>query len=103
MAKESEFLQGYNQALSDNKDQLFTLEDMEWAFLRGAILNQRTHKGENFSFSKERTKLIQSLTKQEYDCELEMDRIPADRAPNGWDMFPKIANNSIKLIKILKK
>jgi len=25
-----------------------------------------------------------------WDVEIVMDRIPADRAPNGWDEFPKL-------------
>lgn len=43
------------------KDKLFTLEDLEWAFMRGALINQRTHNGEQFSFSQERNKDIRFL------------------------------------------
>ena len=32
----------------------------------------------------------QPILKTEWDVEIVMDRIPADRAPNGWDEFPKL-------------
>lgn len=100
------FIKGYNQALSDNKDKLFTLEDFNnFILYLSSYHYQAQLQGEKLDFSLYQSPLesfIQSLTKQEYNCELEMDRIPADRAPNGWDIFPKIINNSVKVINLLK-
>lgn len=41
------------------------------------------------------------LTKQqtEWDVEIEMDAIPADRAPGGWDRFPKLDSDDCLILK----
>lgn len=55
----------YNQALSDNKDKLFTLEDMKECF-RGA---RRLLPSNNESIDFQNWyKIFQSLTKQEFNC-----------------------------------
>ena len=47
----------------------------------------------------DRIKLISSKSNI-MNVEIELDSIPADRAPGGWDVFPKIEFNSIKILKI---
>lgn len=85
------FYSGYNQALSDNKDKLFTLEQMESCFFNGGGFKTL----EEFNFC------IQSITKQEYDCELEMYE-PIKNSPSGIDRFINITYNSVKVIKLMK-
>jgi hypothetical protein len=35
----------------------------------------------------------------EIEVEVEMDRIPADLAPDGWDVFPKLDENKCLILK----
>ena len=42
---------------------------------------------------------IQSLQQTEWDVEIEMVSIPADRAPNGWDEFPKLDDDGCLILK----
>lgn len=70
MAKESEFLQGYNQALSDNKDKLFTGKQIVEAIAFGFGICK---KHDRAPFDLEQKEFIQSLTKQEYDIEIEIE------------------------------
>lgn len=88
---EDHYIGGYNQALSDNEDKLFTLEQMESCFFNGGGFKTF----EEFNF------YIQSITKKEYDCELEIYE-PIKNSPSGVDRFVKITNNSVKVIKIIK-
>jgi hypothetical protein len=46
-------------------------------------------------------KHMQSLKQTEWEVEVVMDRIPADLAPGGWDVFPKLdAENCLILKKV---
>ncbi len=85
------FYSGYNQALSDNKDKLFTLEQMESCFFNGGGFKTL----EEFNF------YIQSITKKQYDCELEMYE-PIKNSPSEVDRFINITYNSVKVIKLMK-
>lgn len=51
-------------------DKMFSLEQIEWAFLRGALINQRSHNGETLSFWAETDKDIQSLQQTSWDVEV---------------------------------
>ena len=44
-------------------------------------------------------KHIQSLQQTEWDVEIEMDRVSADRAPNGWDEFPKLDEDGCLILR----
>jgi hypothetical protein len=35
----------------------------------------------------------------EWDVEVEMDRIPADRAPEGWEVFPRLDSKGCLILK----
>lgn len=89
----------FNQSLQDNTDKLFTLEQLEEAYIFGVNAAQETHLPfEDY---------IQSLSKQEYDCELEMEEKcwclkPVRNGCNECIGKPKISNNSVKVVKILK-
>jgi len=93
---------GYNQAIFDNKDKQFTLDDIERVIdimcnNYTLPISKRTGKSE----------IIQSLTKQEYEVELEMEMKYEDHL-EGFEFVlrpsykePKITNNSVKVIKLL--
>ena len=42
---------------------------------------------------------IQSLQQTEWDVEIEMVSIPADRAPNGWDISPKLYEDGCLILR----
>lgn len=44
-------------------------------------------------------KHIQSLQQTEWDVEIVMDRVPADRAPKGWDEFPKLDKDGCLILR----
>lgn len=83
---------GYNQALSDNKDKLFTEKQVKEAILKAWDDSEDTKNIYN---------IIQSLTKKEYGCELEVYE-PIKNSPSEVDRFIKITNNSVKVIKLMK-
>lgn len=103
------------KALFNNKDKLFTLEQAEEIFREGynlclskhfKLLDGKIHPDE-VPFDSEPmdfNETIQSITKQEYDCELEMEEY-SDYDFTGMPCVgfqrPKITNNSVKVIKLL--
>lgn len=121
---------GYNQALSDNKDKLFTLEQLEIAIHNARIRKPSeksaySYQTEFGDFKLTSEEVIQSLTKQEFEVDLEMDykgsichsckqlgnhdEYEGEDCPNchnytTYDHIyePKITNNSIKVIKLIK-
>ena len=44
-------------------------------------------------------KHIQSIQQTEWDVEIVMDRVSADRAPNGWDEFPKLDEDGCLILR----
>jgi hypothetical protein len=44
-------------------------------------------------------KHIQSQQQTEWDVEIEMVSIPADRAPNGWDISPKLDEDGCLILR----
>lgn len=44
----------------------------------------------------------QSLQQTEWEVEVVMDRIPADLAPGGWDVFPKLDTDGCLILKIVE-
>lgn len=61
------FVVGYNQALSDNKEKLFRLEDIRKAILFGVGINTVISDFSNREFNAVEN-FIQSLTKQKWNC-----------------------------------
>jgi hypothetical protein len=91
----------YKKAQSLLSDRRFTLEELEWAFMRGALINQRSHSGEILSFTTERNKDIQSLSQKSWKIEVEMELNLNGR--NGLErasFIPKLTNGKIKILKL---
>ena len=51
------------------------------------------------SIYQETTTKCKSLQQTEWEVEVVMDRIPADLAPGGWDVFPKLDAESCLILK----
>jgi hypothetical protein len=72
------------------QSKLFTLDDMKEAYGRGFL----QHGIKSFN------SLIQSLQQPtEIEVEIVMDKIPADLAPGGWDVFPKLDSQGYLILK----
>lgn len=41
-----------------------------------------------------------NIQQTKWDVEIEMNSIPVDRAPNGWDIFPKLDSDDCLILKI---
>jgi hypothetical protein len=94
------FKVGFQKALEilgDKKfssGQLLNAMDLVWQWMNGEDYGCKT-------LTEVQDKHIQSLQQTEWEVEVIMDRIPADLAPGGWDVFPKLdAENCIILKKI---
>ena len=73
------FKLGFQKALEILGDKKFSEKDMK--------LSYNANEEGWVSFNAFMEDLLQQT---EWDVEIVMDRIPADRAPNGWDEFPKL-------------
>ena len=69
LGHEHGFIEGYNQATSSSKDKLFTLKEMyekiAFWFGRGVLAGKENRVSE---LMPNREKIIQSLSRQEYEC-----------------------------------
>jgi len=106
------FQEGFEEAVELNKDKLFTLEDMRKAYNQGGNdgANYESACGDHDSYEQmdearkesesNYDEFIQSLQQPtEIEVEVEMDRIPADLAPDGWDVFPKLDAKGCLILK----
>jgi hypothetical protein len=97
------FMDGFKTAQELLSDRRFTLEELEWAFMRGALINQRSHNGEILSFTTERTKDIQSLSQKSWKVELEVEKetlYTDDGLDYKGNLIPKLTNGKIKILKL---
>jgi len=109
------FQEGFEEAMELNKDKLFTKEDMRKAYNQGGNdgANYESACGDHDSYEQmdearkesesNYDEFIQSLQQpKEIEVEIVMDKIPADLAPGGWDVFPKLdAKDCLILKKVL--
>ena len=88
------FIKGFKKAMELNKDKLFTLKDLETVWDRSVDYRHNPIHENSFG---ECIKSIQQPI--EINVEIEMDFIPADRALNGWDTFPKLDTEGCLILK----
>ena len=81
------FINGFNKAMELNKDKLFTLSDISYAIA--------------FSGKMKPSQIVKNLLEQptEIEVEIVIDKIPADLAPGGWDVFPKLDKEGCLILK----
>ena len=105
LAYKAGIVDGFQKALSILGDKKFSEEDMInfSEFVSGKYINQhkflRDKSLKGFFTTAEILKEYQSLQKTEWDVEVIMDRIPADLAPDGWDVFPKLDKDNCLILK----
>lgn len=91
-----------------SQDKLFTLEDMEAAACFGKVLEKFKDDKYKLSDDEEWKGFIESLTKQEYNCELEMEMKYEDCLEGSEFILrpaykePKLSSGSVKVIKLIK-
>jgi hypothetical protein len=96
--KKQGFKEGFQTALEilgDKKfssGQLLNAMDLVWQWMNGEDYGCKT-------LTEVQDKHIQSLQQTEWDVEVVMDRIPADLAPDGWDVFPKLDAENCLILK----
>jgi hypothetical protein len=93
------FTAGFNKAIELNKDKLYTIENIRKAMSAGLSIGY----GRQFEIEDKQFE-IDAYTQElqlppEIDVEVEMDRIPADLAPSGWDVFPKLDESGCLILK----
>jgi len=97
------FINGFNKAMELNKDKLFSQEDMYKMFIYGdSIITAKKHVNtlKNKPLDEFFNDFIQSLQQPtEIEVEVVMDKIPADLAPGGWDVFPKLDSQGCLILK----
>ena len=90
------FIKGFKAAQSLNEKR-FSEEDLRKAFEAGWECKKNNGYKINDSYKKDYNSFINLLSQPKiFSVEIETDRVP-----NGWDIFPKITNNSIKILKVL--
>ena len=88
----------FKTALEILGDKKFSEEDMRKALSAGLSIGYgRQFEIENKQI--EIDKYIQSLQQTEWNVEIEMVSIPADRAPNGWDISPKLDEDGCLILR----
>ena len=85
---ETGFIRGFQKALEVNADKRFTLKKMVECWNRA--LEFQTHK---------ETLGEQPILQTEWEVEIETNQIPADRAPGGWDISPKLDSDGCLILK----
>jgi hypothetical protein len=92
LAYKAGIVDGFQKALFILGDKKFSLGQLitSMDMARVMIDGKYTHSGEE---------IFQSLQQTEWNVEVIMDRIPADLAPGGWDVFPKLDAEGCIILK----
>jgi hypothetical protein len=98
--RKSGFKAGFQKALELLGDKKFSEEDVlkelnKLNTMPNSILDTFTDDGEMVTMKW----FEQSLQRTEWDVEIETTQIPADRAPGGWDIFPKLDSDGNLILK----
>ena len=102
------FKHGFQKALELMGDKKFSEQDVKNIFAK-TLENAPSMESHTRMISDEQyrhsvmdelyDKITKSLQQNEWDVEIEMDAIPADRAPGGWDRFPKLDSDDCLILK----
>jgi hypothetical protein len=93
----------FSKAVELMGDKKYSEEDLKRVFIEGSNWTKDESLKHDTTFGQAMSKSIQSLQQTEWDVEIEMDAIPADRAPGGWDRFPKLDADGCLILKPLPK
>jgi hypothetical protein len=97
---EDVFKKGFKKALEIRADKKYSEEDVlkelnKLNTMPNSILDTFTDDGEMVTMKW----FEQSLQRTEWDVEIETTQIPADRAPGGWDILPKLDSDGNLILK----
>ena len=95
----NDFKEGFKKAVKLLGDKKFSEEDMRTAFSYGMDVYAEPNDWDKLNPYQKLNKHIQSLQQTEWQVEVVMDRIPADLAPGGWDVFPKLDADGCLILK----
>ena len=90
---------GFQKAIEILGDKKFSEEDIRNAMERVWYWHEDNQDKDCPTLYELIPKHIQSLQQTEWDVEIVMDRVPADRAPNGWDEFPKLDEDGCLILR----
>jgi hypothetical protein len=90
------FQVGFQKAIEILDDKKFSISDME-KLMFATIEFTEQEEGETYPFLKNYIQSLQQPT--EIDVEVVMDKIPADLAPGGWDVFPRLDKEGCIILK----
>ena len=90
---------GFQKALEILGDKKFSEEDIRNAMERVWYWHEDNQDKDCPTLYELIPKHIQSLQQTEWDVEIEMVSIPADRAPNGWDISPKLDEDGCLILR----
>ena len=93
------FEKGFQTAIELLGDKKFSEEDMRTAFSYGMDVYAEPNDWDKLNPFQKLNKHIQSLQQTEWQVEVIMDKIPADLAPGGWDVFPKLDAENCLILK----
>ena len=92
------FKLGFQKALEILGDKKFSEEDMRIAYDAGA--SNIDGDGDPIDdVDMDFEGIIHSAQQTEFDVKVETNQIPADRAPGGWDIFPKLDSDGNLILK----
>ena len=90
---------GFQKAIEILGDKKFSEEDIRNAMERVWYWHEDNQDKDCPTLYELIPKHIQSLQQTEWDVEIEMVSIPADRAPNGWDISPKLDEDGCLILR----
>lgn len=96
------YVEGFQKALDLMGDKKFSEEDIRKAIEFGIHIEEGVYEFVDKKYEIKQNQFIQSLQQNEWEVEVDMDAIPADRAPNGWDTFPKLDADGCIILKRVK-
>ena len=94
-----DFKLGFQKALEILGDKKFSEDDIRNGMERVWYWHEDNQDKDCPTLYELIPKHMQSLKQTEWQVEVVMDRIPADLAPDGWDVFPKLDAQGCIILK----
>ena len=89
---------GFNLALELLADKKFSEDALYDSIMLGVAYEDTGIQGVN-NYTELKELVVRRNTQTEWQVEVVMDRIPADLAPGGWDVFPKLDADGCLILK----
>lgn len=89
---------GFNLALKLLRNKKFSEDALYDSIMLGVAYEDTGIQGVN-NYTELKELVVRRNTQTEWQVEVVMDRIPADLAPGGWDVFPKLDAENCLILK----